>query len=117
MTPKHYHLELYGVDYYFFVGWDQRAFTEYLDLKHDVDAQVSNYDSGATFFDEEIQAVFLWVRQASDMASVLCHESVHAACYTLNWANVYIDTKEDEALANLAELIFMKAADKTLLPQ
>lgn len=117
MKPKHYHLELYNINYYFFIGWEPRAFKEYLDLQYDLETEISDYDSGATLFDEDTQNIFIWVRQAHDMASTLCHEAVHAACYTLNWANVYVDMKEDEALAYLAELIFMKAADKTIAPQ
>jgi hypothetical protein len=117
MTPKHYKLELYNINYYFFIGWDPRAFKEYLDLQFDLEVDVTDYDHGMTVFDEDLRAVFVWVRQSHDMASTLCHEAVHAACYTLNWANVYVDMKEDEALAYLAELIFMKGADKVIAPQ
>lgn len=117
MTPKHYKLELYNMNYYFFIGWDARAFKEYLDITHNLETEVSDFDQGITIFDDELRSIFLWVRQSHDMASTLCHESVHAACYTLNWAGVYVDMKEDEALAYLAELIFMKGADKTIAPQ
>jgi hypothetical protein len=111
--PKHYKLELYNMNYYFFIGWEPRAFKEYLDLQYDLEAEVSDYDQGITIFDDNLRSIFLWVRQSNDMAATLCHEAVHAACFTLNWAGVYIDTKEDEALAYLAELIFMKAAGRT----
>jgi hypothetical protein len=110
MKPKHFFLELYNVHFYFFIGWQPRAFMEHLDLNFDIETDVNEYDSGATLFDEDHRAVFLWVRQGHDMLATLVHESVHAACFALDWAGVYVDLKEDEALAYLAELIYLKAS-------
>lgn len=115
MTPKSFHLELYNITYYFFIGCEPRAYKEYLDVKFDIEVEVTDDDDGATCFDEDTRSVFLWVRKSNDMAATLCHESVHAACYALDWAGVYVDLKEDEALAYLAELVFLKAADKALM--
>lgn len=110
MKPKHFFLELYNVNFYFFIGCEPRAFTEYLDLNFDIETDIDDWDNGATLFDDEHRAVFLWVRQSSNMPATLCHECVHAACFALDWAGVYVDLKEDEALAYLAELIYSKAA-------
>lgn len=115
MTPKHFFLELYNINFYFFIGCDQRAFTEHLDLNFDIETDVTDYDRGATLFDEDHRAVFLWVRSGHDMAATLVHESVHAACFALDWAGVYVDLKEDEALAYLAELVYLKAAPEIVV--
>jgi hypothetical protein len=115
MTPKHFFLELYNINFYFFVGWQPRAFLEYIDLNFNVEDDLSDWDRGATLFSEEHRAVFLWVRAEHDMAATLVHESVHAACFALDWAGVYVDLKEDEALAYLAELVYLKAAPEIVV--
>lgn len=110
MKPKHFKLEIYNVNFYFFIGWVGEDFANYLDEKFDVLTEIDEWDRGATLFSEDHRAVFLWVKKDNDMFPTLVHECVHAACFALDWAGVYVDMKEDEALAYLAELIFAKAS-------
>ena len=110
--PKKFYLEIYDITYLFFIGWDKESYSKYVENKLDYECKMGPSDEGETFFIEEQKTIVIWVKNGKNNLPVLCHEVVHAACFTLHWCGVKPDYKNDENLAYLAQLLFSKATSK-----
>lgn len=107
--PKKFYLEIYDMKYLFFIQWDRQEYSDYLEKFRNTEGNLGPSDSGETFFDMDSKTIIIWVEKSENYLEILCHECVHAACFTLQWCGVKADFKNDESLAYLCELLFKKA--------
>lgn len=112
MKPKKFYLEIYDITYLFFIGWSKEEYSKYIERKFDYECKMGATDEGETFFIDDQKTIIIWIKDGKDFMPVLCHEVVHAACFTLQWCGVKPDYKNDENLAYLAQLLFSKGTSK-----
>jgi hypothetical protein len=111
MKPKHLYLEMYRVNYYFFLGWDKLAFEIYVKKYFNHEVGSGHYDGKCMMFTSASGSVVcLWAKK-NDRGSFI-HELVHAGSMTLD--HIGIDARQDngEALAYLVGHLYDKAYEK-----
>jgi hypothetical protein len=107
--PKHFYLELYRMNYYYCIGWTQKAVENYLRTTFNYDTDLGHAD-GYTIriSDNRGCTILIWTKDKNDLG-VLAHEATHAASFTLGRAGVKADFDNDEACAYLVGLLVDKA--------
>ena len=106
--PKFYYNELFKMNYYFCLGWDAVVFNKYLkkNFNHETDCSGK---AGKSLLVEADQGriIIIWVRSVKDL-SVIAHECVHAAYWTLNAIGIDARNDDAETLSYVVENLFSK---------
>lgn len=99
MKPKHFYCETYFQNYYFCPGWTAKQVKDYFNI--------DLYENSHGSCSHNSQGVVIWVKgNGYEALENLCHESIHAANFTLDSKGVDVTTRNDEALAYLAQFVF-----------
>jgi hypothetical protein len=107
--PKHYNCEVYGEDFYFFIGWTHQQFEAYLKKQYQLREDTSGY-SGLTM---EIHsgnkaAILVWTLKRD--AAVVAHECLHAVNRCFKARGMVADFGNDEPQAYLLTCLMREAA-------
>lgn len=105
MIPKWNYCELYYQNYYFFVGYPEEIFNEYLKKEHSYVRETKDSNGACMLIDSHI---LIWTKKVEDLGA-LVHECVHAAHFTLSYRGIDIRDSDAEAMAYLTDYIFRKA--------
>jgi hypothetical protein len=111
MKPTHYYSKLYNIDFYFFINWPAAEFEAYLDEHFDYATELHPLDNGETGIIEikDPVMIYTWIRDGHDPEQLMVHEAVHMAGFALDWVGIQASHENDEALAYLAEYLWVKA--------
>jgi len=111
MSPVHYYSELYDFDYYFFLGWEQQAFIDYVKKHFDHESEYDEDAKGSTEFNKDAKpkAIYVWIKPGQCIPAVLVHEVKHVVSETHKWVGIKACHKNDEAEAYLSEHLYRKA--------
>jgi hypothetical protein len=98
--PAYFYCELFGSSVYFFVGWAQNDFVDYMKKNYNVETEI-NDSNGLTkqIIYKGTPIILVWVRAGKRLTATLVHESVHAANMILYVAGVRPSFVNDELQA------------------
>lgn len=111
MKPIYYYNDTWKMDYYFFIGWKQSDFKNYI-IKH--------YDKNFTMEDDVIgmmsrkwkndnlTGLIIWIKKKNDYGT-LAHECLHATNRTLARAGWEPQLYNDEPQTYLMTILINKA--------
>lgn len=99
-VPAHFYCDLFGANVYFFVGWSEKDFVDYLSKNYKQTAEI-NDSNGLTkqIIYKGTPLVLVWVRGGKRLQTTLVHEAVHAANLILYVAGVRPSFINDELQA------------------
>lgn len=99
-VPAYFYCDLFGASVYFFVGWPQKSFADYMKKNYNCDVEITD-SNGLTkqIIYKGAPLILVWVRGGKRLGATLVHESVHAANMILYVAGVRPSFVNDELQA------------------
>ena len=111
MKPKHYYLEIYRMNYYFFNGFSRDLFRAYSSKYFNHEIRETNFSGKCLLYtDNKGSIVSIWYDKKDKAA--LAHECVHAAVMTLEKNGIDYNNDDGETLAYLVGHLYEKALCK-----
>lgn len=108
---RHYYCEMFGMNYYFLIGWPAERAAKYLKKYFKYEGEFDAAGKTVLFGIGGSSGIAIWTKPGDRIKDVLVHECVHAANFTLNHVGVEACHENDETLAYLTGLIFKKALE------
>jgi hypothetical protein len=105
--PSHFYCNLFGANVYFFVGWSQKDFSEYLMKNYNSPVEASD-SNGVTkqIIHNGAPIIMIWIRSGKRLLPTLVHESIHATNLILYVAGVRPSFINDELQAYYSAMLF-----------
>lgn len=106
LSPKFYYCEVWKMNYFYFIGWRDKDFSDYLISELDLHRDFSLSDGACLMIEVDgIVGNYIWTRDINK-PETYAHECVHAANNTMVTAKCAPDFVNDESYCYLVENIF-----------
>lgn len=112
MEPKHFYCDLFGVNFYFFVGWSEKKFCEYTVNTWKKHCNVRDANGFTRdFVHKDNFIILIWTRRNVALPNLL-HECLHATNITLEHVGILASFLNDELQAYYTQRLFKIALSK-----
>ena len=107
MKPTWYFSPTYRQNYYFFIAWKYQDFVKYMKKNYDYDQQENTQIPSGTckeIFNDKGSIYLIWCElhpKTPFGISILSHECIHAAMFTLGLRGINVTTQDHEVLTYL----------------
>ena len=110
--PKHFYCQTWKMNFYYFVGWSEKTYLNYVKKHWDYEMNLQGVDGNCLEVSFDGSAGnSVWIRDRKNYA-VMAHECVHAAANTLRSRGWKPDFDNEEPLTFLVESIYRNSGVK-----
>lgn len=112
--PKHWHCEMYDINFFFFIGWKPKHFEKYATEKLKIKVGTDTDDFLGLHYRTDYKkrpCSLIWTKKSNDIPCIV-HECLHAAVSALSYVDVKFDIDNQEPLAYMLENIVKVAVKR-----